>query len=192
MEQIRVIFLEDDADFSFLVKKAIERDCDLSFDGTADAAKAGISLAKKLRPDVALIDLNLADGELTGIKAAHDIRTSTNAKVLLFTSVEREDVVISAGKKAYASGYIKKSSLRSLTTRIKECFHSITPEALYIKTLLLSELTNAERDVLRLLTANEDVFFRSSPKTIANQKTSIYRKLGVRDQHELMRVVRNF
>ena len=190
MREIRILLLEDDADFAYLIKKRISEDPSMRIVGVADRATAGIRLAKELHPDLALIDLNLLDGTLSGVRAAHDIRLSTNAKVLLLTSVEREDVVIDASKRAYASGYIKKSACTSLLTRISETVASLTPEALFIKTLLLSILTDAERYVLQQFLNGDEP--SSSPKTIANQKTSIFRKLGVKNQKELMRIIRNF
>ena len=191
MDTIRLILLEDDPDFAFLVRQKISEDKQLSLEGIADNRTAGVIMAKKLQPDIALIDLNLTDGQATGIKAAHEIRTTTDTKVLLLTSVEREDMIIKAGKEAYASAYIKKSNFRTLRARIHECAHSLTPEALYIKTLLLSDLTDTERYVVRQI-MGEEVTCTSSPKTIANQKTSIFHKIGVKNMEELLRVLKNF
>jgi DNA-binding CsgD family transcriptional regulator len=51
-------------------------------------------------------------------------------------------------------------------------------------------LTDAERDVVSLILREESIAAvarerRSSPRTIANQLSSIYRKLGVRSRREL-------
>ena len=191
MDIIRLILLEDDLDFAFLVKKYIAEDKQLSLVGIADNRITGVQMAKTLQPNIALIDLNLTDGQLSGIKAAHDIRTSTDTKVLLLTSVERENIIIEAEKQAYASAYVKKSSFRTLKAQIHESAFSLTPTALSIKTLLLSDLTETERYVVRLI-MGEEISNNSSPKTIANQKTSILKKLGVRNSDELIRVLKNF
>jgi DNA-binding NarL/FixJ family response regulator len=68
---------------------------------------------------------------------------------------------------------------------------SKTPQELFITELLLSELTPAERHVLNALTKNSGgTHSPASSKTIANQKTSIFRKIGVRSTDELVHVLR--
>ena len=60
-----------------------------------------------------------------------------------------------------------------------------------IRSLILSDLSAAEQTVLQML-LGKDVNLRSSAKTIANQKSSILKKLGLRRQEELIHLMKNY
>ena len=53
-----------------------------------------------------------------------------------------------------------------------------------IRSLILSDLSYAERTVFDMMMGKKIELF-SSPKTIANQKTTILKKLGLHSQWEL-------
>ena len=72
---------------------------------------------------------------------------STNAKVLLFTSYEQSDIVINASRKALASGYVFKSYSNTLCDIVCETAYSVTPQSEFIKELILSQLSPAERSL---------------------------------------------
>jgi DNA-binding NarL/FixJ family response regulator len=71
--------------------------------GEAENAEKGLSLIRRLRPDVVLMDLGLPG--MNGIEATQQIKTfDPNIKVIVLTSHEREEEVISAlgsGANAY-------------------------------------------------------------------------------------------
>lgn len=187
----RVLLVEDDLDFAFLIRKMIEQDGGLDFVGHADNRAEGVELAKKTRPDVVLMDLNLSKSDLDGTDAAKEIRLATDAKVLLLTSFEQPEIIISASKKAFASGYIFKSQCQTLTDTIRKTAASSTPQAQFIKELVLQDLSHAERGVLFMLIGeNNDV--QSATKTVANQKTNIFKKLGLKNTGELIHIMRNW
>jgi DNA-binding NarL/FixJ family response regulator len=187
--QINVLLTEDDDDFAFLIGKLIEDDAALRLLGRARGREESLAMARELRPDVAVVDLNLSGSELDGIDAARDIVLSIHAKVLLLTSYEQPEIVINAAKRAFASGYVYKSQCKTLADTIRRTALSRTPQELFIRELLLSELTAAERAVVQaLLGGNIDSVSLSSPKTITNQKTSIFKKLGLKSTDELLAV----
>ena len=57
--------------------------------------------------------------------------------------------------------------------------------------MAISGLTEAEMGVFQLL-MGKNIQLQSSPKTIANQKTKILRKLGLESQKDLMHLFRLF
>jgi DNA-binding NarL/FixJ family response regulator len=193
-KQIKVLLIEDDSDFVYLIKKEIEKDERLKYIGYASNKALGTAMAREHNPAVVVTDLNLSGSELDGIDAAKEIRLTTGAKILLLTSFEQPDIVIDAAKKSFASGYIFKSQCSTLLTdTIYKIATSKTPQELFIRELLVGELTSAERSVLNdLITGNTKAAVSSSLKTIANQKTSIFKKLGLRNTDELFAVFRDW
>lgn len=185
-EPYKVLLVEDDPDFIYLIRQVIEKSGALSFLAAAKSGEGGIALAQKLRPDVVLMDLNLPGG-IDGVAAARAIRLGTEARVLLLTSAEDPDTIINASKQAFASGYIFKSQCQTLVDVICRTCEASTPQSTFIKELALSSLSPAERNVAEMLLRG-DKALSSTGKTIANQKTSIFRKLGLRSTADLMHV----
>lgn len=190
-KKIKVLLIEDDLDFVFLIRKMIEQDNRLAFLGYADNKADGVNFAQKMLPDIVLADLNLSINDIDGADAAKEIRLTTDAKVLLLTSFEQPEIIINTSKKAFASGYIFKSQCQMLTDIIHKTMVSQTPQAHFIKELILQDLSPAERAVLFML-LNESNDLQSAIKTVANQKTNIFRKLGFKNTHELIHVMRNW
>ena len=186
-KKIRILLIENDLDFVYLIKTMIENEADLEFCNYAETAFAGIELAVSLEPDVVLVDLNLTGSRLDGIEAGRQIRIRTNAKVLLLTSFEQPSVIITASKQAFASGYILKSQCQSLCCQIRETYAGSTVQELFIRELILQDLSSAEKTVFDMI-IGKSVNILSSEKTIANQKTNILKKLGLKNQKELLHI----
>ena len=185
--KIRILLIENDIDFVYLIRNTIEHTEDIHFCTYAETALAGLELARSLNPDIVLTDLNLSGNQLDGIGVSRKIRLSTNAKVLLLTSFEEPSIVISASKESFASGYIFQSQCRNLCEIIRETAAGTTVQERFIQELILQELSSAERTVFDMM-LGRDVEILSSEKTIANQKTAIFKKLGLKNQHELLHI----
>ena len=189
-EKIRVLLVEDDIDFVFLIKKLIKKDKRLECVGHAQNKKHGIELSKAMKPDIVLMDLNLSGSELDGIEAAKEIRLATGAKILLLTSFEQPEIIINASKRAFASGYVYKSQCQTLADTVYKTATSITPQELFIKEIIINDLTSAEQGVIKNMA--EGVINVASFSTVANQKTSIFRKLGIRNTDELVKLIKHW
>jgi DNA-binding NarL/FixJ family response regulator len=188
---VKVLLVEDDRDFVFLIRKMIKKNKNLEYLGHAERKEHGIRMAQELKPDIVVMDLCLSGSELDGIEAAKEIRVTTDAKVLLLTSHEHPDIILNACKRAFASGYIYKSQCSTLADTVYKTATSNTPQEILIKEVVLSELTSAERGVITdLIEGHKSA--ASSSSTIANQKTSIFRKLGVRSTDELVDVFKDW
>lgn len=184
-KKIRVLLVENDIDFVYLIQNTISQTTDIRLCTYAETGYAGIELAIKLNPDIVLVDLNLTGNNLDGIEAAKQIRLNTKSKVLLLTSFEYPSIVIPASKKSFASGYIFKSQCQNLCGIIRESAAGTTVQEHFIRELILQDLSNAERTVFEMM-VGQDVKILSSEKTIANQKTAIFKKLGIKNQQELL------
>lgn len=104
----RVLLVDDSPIIRLGLRAALEDRTDIAIVGEAGNAAEGIALAKKLTPDVVLLDLRLPDQP--GFVACRELaQTVPNARVLILTSSTDERNVqqaISAG----AYGYLLKDN----------------------------------------------------------------------------------
>lgn len=143
------------------------------------------------RPDVVLMDLHLGKSSMDGIAISREIRITTNAKVLILTVYDTPDMVMKAAKAGFASGYIFKSQIYLLADSIRAVASGYTAQEYLIASAALSCLSEAELTVFQLM-MGKDVPLRSAPKTIADQKTRVLKKLGLDNQRELRHVFRPY
>lgn len=185
MEKIKILFAEDDPDFVYLINQLLTNEPDFAVLGHTDNKKDAIAMAQNVFPDIVLMDLNLSSSGLDGIEAARQIRLSTNAKVILLTAFEQPDITIEASKKSFANGYIYKSQYELIPGTIRKTAKGHTPQENFIKALIMDDLSEAEKSVFQLMLGKQ-VGIASSEKTIANQKTQIFKKIGVKNSLELL------
>ena len=185
MEQkkIQVLIVEDDPDFCFLIQETL-REAGMKVVGTAETAGLALKLAREKNPDVVLMDLCLTDTRMDGIEAGKAIRLQTDAKVIILTSYEDPGVVREACCRSFASGYVFKSQYALLEETVRNTAEGHTPQEYLIASLILSELSPAERSVLELM-LGRDLKLQSSPKTISNQKSHLLKKLGLTSRDEV-------
>jgi len=202
-KKIKVLLVEDDFDYAYLVEKKITKDERLSYVGHAPCKATGIEMARSLQPDVVVMDLSLSSSDLNGIEgveAAKVIRIATDARIVFLTAHEDSDTMKNASKKAFASGYLCKSQHNQYNDEIfNSATSATTPHKEFIKELVLAQLTYSERSILDGLldgriknNTDTSSLMGSSKKTIANQKSSIFSKLGLKNEKELLHVFGNW
>lgn len=188
---IKVIIVEDDADFVFLVQRLLSRQPDIEVIGCCQDKETVLEMVYEKKPDIVLMDLNLGVSNLDGIPISREIRIRTDAKVLILTALETPDMIFKAAGEAFASGYLFKSQMSFLVENIRATAEGHTPQEYLIASAALSCLSEAEKAVFYIMMGKENTLL-SSPKTIANQKGRIVKKLGLENQKELMHVFRMF
>lgn len=191
---IRIQLVEDDSDFVYLLESMIDREKDMEIVSSGCNHKSCVSDAVKQSPDVVLMDLMLSAEEekvLEGIDIAREIRLKTRAKILILTSLEKPGIVLEASTRAFASGYLFKSSYGQIPEMIRSVAKGNGAEEIMICAAVIHQLTVSEYYVL-LHYLGYQVELHSSPKTIANQLTSIVRKLGLRKPDDLTAVFSNY
>ncbi|HRA47942.1 MAG TPA: response regulator transcription factor [Thermomicrobiales bacterium] len=201
-QQISVMIAEDHPLYLKGLRNLVTSDPDLRVIGETDNGDTIVAAALDLQPDLILMDLQLP-GQ-SGIVATREImRALPNTRILVITLFADDDSVFSA-LRAGARGYILKDAEEqeillairavangdslfspSIANRVLSFFASPRPAAPDI----YPTLTERERDILHLLTrgkANMQIAheLHLSPKTIANNLTSIYSKLQVADRQE--------
>ena len=189
-EGIDVYLVEDDKDFVFLVEKTLEKEPDLQFAGSCSGADRAMAEVIKYQPHIVLVDLCLGGKFLDGIELARKIRIQTDAKVMILTAYEDISTINSACIRSFASDYLFKRNFTMLTERIRACARGVTSNEMLIFSLILSQLTPSEQSQFyKILGAHVDLL--SSPKTQANQKSQLLKKLNLSDSREICHLFKN-
>ena len=189
MTKIRILTAEDDPDYRLLIQATLSMQPDMELCALCANGSDALEAARQCHPDIVLMDLNLDTLQLDGIGIARSIRLCTDAKVIILTALEAPETVVNACRRAFASGYVLKSQAALLIPTIRATAAGITPQAILIYASLLQLLTPAEQTVffkMMGLPAN----LRSASKTIANQQTSILRKLDIDSKEDMMHLLR--
>ena len=80
-QPIRVLIVEDDRDFAFLIEKLLRRQEDIRIAGHCAEQAEVLEAVREAKPDVVLMDLNLGKSSADGIGLSREIRIQTDAKV---------------------------------------------------------------------------------------------------------------
>jgi two-component system response regulator DevR len=105
---IRVFLLDDHEVVRRGIAAALDAEDDLTVVGEAGAADEALAGIAELRPDVAVLDVRLGDGEHNGIDVCRQITTDfPEVRVLILTSFDSDRALVDAGL-AGASGFILK------------------------------------------------------------------------------------
>lgn len=203
MEPIRVLVVDDNAQFRTGVRALLSTAPDLELAGEASTGEEAVVLAERLQPDVVLMDISMPG--LNGIGATRRIlRVSPHIGVLMLTMLEDDESVFEA-MQAGARGYLLKGALKSeilravrgvssgeaifgpaIARRLVQYFSVPQPDG-YADAF--PELTEREREILRLLAehrTNPEIAARLSlaPKTVRNHMSNIFTKLQVASRAE--------
>ncbi len=115
MSNVKVLIVEDHLMVRMGLSLVLEKIGDIDLIGEAQDGLEGVRKAQSLLPDVVLMDIGLP--EIDGIEATKRIKeTNPEIKVLMFTSRDNEDDVLSAFE-AGANGYIMKGANAEQTER---------------------------------------------------------------------------
>lgn len=186
---IRVMIVEDDVDFIFLIQKLLSQHKNIQIVGNCREKREAVEIALKCQPDLVLMDLDLGTSSSDGIEISREIRILTDAKVLILTALESPDIILKAAKEAFASGYVFKSQPNLLIENIYALAEGYTAQEYLLASQALSCLSEAEMAVFHIM-MGKNIKLQSAPKTIANQKTRILKKLGLENQKDLLHVFR--
>jgi DNA-binding NarL/FixJ family response regulator len=158
--------------------------------GECGTAHEAVSLFKKLRPDVTLMDLKLPDGY--GVDAIREIRKfSADAKILVITTYEGDED-IHQSLQAGALGYLVKGASREVIFRALRRVQQgriFLPEPVNhtLQSNNCNRLTERERQVLSLMVAgksNRDIgeILNIKEVSVKSHVTLILSRLQVSDR----------
>ncbi|MEW1632494.1 response regulator transcription factor [Streptomyces sp. NPDC093801] len=197
---VKVFLLDDHEVVRRGLRDLLEAEPDITVVGEAGTAEQALARGPALRPDVAVLDVRLPDGD--GIGVCRELRSRMpDLACLMLTSFDDEDALLDAIM-AGAAGYVLKqikgsdlvSAVRTVATgqsmldpaTTARLMHSLRdPEAVREPhDARLAALTERERAVLELIgdgLTNRQIAKRLylSEKTVKNHISRLLGKLGV-------------
>jgi len=204
---ISVLIADDQALVRQGFRLILEVEPDIEVAGEADDGATAVEKAKRLHPDVVLMDIQMPG--LDGIAATRRLdQAGVSARVLILTTFDRDDYLYEA-MKAGASGFLLKDARRdqlvhairtvaageallapALVRRLVEEFcRGPAPGA--ERPAALAELTQRELEVLRLVArglANREIASALflSEATVKTHLANLMRKLELRDRVQVV------
>ena len=166
VKKIRVLLVDDHPIVREGIKSALSKRKNISIVGEADTGEEAMVKARKLSPDVILMDINMPG--MSGLETSRRLRKSVpDSKILALTMHENREYVLEMTQLG-ARGYVFKDSSPSELLRAIEAVHSgeffFSPRASQqlLKSFLKGEprtdsqasvdLSKREKDVLQLIT----------------------------------------
>ncbi len=208
-EKASILIIDDHPLFREGLKSILERSDKFQVIGEAQNAHEGISMAKKFKPDLVIVDISLPDK--SGIQLTYERRSLLPNTRVMVVSMHSEINYITEAFQAGATGYVVKESaserlLQGLEDVLKNEYYldsSISHQVVAnimkssgkmskISDADYGTLTPREQEITRLLAEGlsskkiADKLF-ISPKTVANHRANIFQKLGLHNTMELVK-----
>jgi DNA-binding NarL/FixJ family response regulator len=200
---LRILLVDDHEVVRKGLREILEQHQGWKVCGEAANGRDAITKAVELKPEVALVDLEMP--ELNGLEATRQIKKDVPAVKVLVYSVHETDQFVREAVRAGAHGYVRKSYAgRHIISAVEalskqRCFFATTvgeepfhdPSLSSAEGALPEELTSRESQIVQLLTkgrSNREVasILGISVKTVETHRTTVMRKLGV---HSIVKLV---
>lgn len=191
-EKYRIAILDDEAVWIDAIASLLERAPEIEIVGKATTQLDAVAIARKEKPNVFLVDVNLGHAWQSGISATIAILdASPSTDVIVLTAAESDKNVVDAVA-AGAIDYMQKSNCELLLPAIlKHMRGDFSPATILAKSYaslrrenIAQSLTEQEYQILEQLEQNASRLqiqetLNKSESTIKSQIRSILHKLGV-------------
>ncbi len=194
--KISVFLLDDHEIVRRGVRDLLEAESDITVVGEADTAASALARIPALKPDVAVLDIRLPDGD--GVTVCREIRSRMpQVGCLMLTSFTDEEALfdaIMAGAAGYVLKQIRGTDLIGAVRTIASGQSLLDPEAASrvmrrmrdqaVQANPLAGLTDQERRILELIgegLTNRQIGDRMflAEKTVKNYVSALFAKLGM-------------
>lgn len=196
---MKIIIADDHAIMREGLRMILEAQPDMTVAGETDDGRKAVSLARKLRPDVVVMDIAMAG--LNGIEATARIAGECPATRVVILSMHSGSEYIARALKSGALGYVlKESAGRELVEAVRSVhagkrFLSQAVAAVVAENYLdqlgesqktdpIDRLSTREREVLQLVAEGKTSrqiaeIIHVSPKSIDTYRSRVMLKLGI-------------
>ena len=205
----RILIIDDHPLFREGLKSIIAGDRHFTVEGEAGDSRSGFAMAKKIKPDVALVDISLPDE--SGMQLTRRIRAALpDTRVMIVSMHSKIDYIVEAFQ-AGATGYVVKESAAG---RLIQGLHAIIQGEYFLDSSISHEvverlmkspvrearvsdtdygrLTPREQEIMRMLAEGlpkSEIADRLciSIKTVENHRSNIMKKLNLHSAMDLVR-----
>ena len=205
-ETIRIVVVDDHPLFRHGLVQLLNSDDGFSVCGEASSAPEALSLIRKLKPDMAIVDLGLKGP--SGIELTKSIRAEFSLMPVLILSMHDEPTYAVRSLRAGANGYVtKQEALGSVLIAVREVidgrvYLSPAMASEVISNVVLSKrepganptdgLTDRELEILERIGRGEEVktiakALHLSPKTVETHRAHIKEKLKLANARQVAR-----
>lgn len=207
--ELRILLADDHAIVRTGLRALLEAEPGWKICAEAATGREAVAKATELRPEIAIIDLNMPD--LNGLEAARQIKRAVpKTELVIFTADENDELireVFAAGARSYI---LKDQAMEHLVDAVraaashKPFFSTKVSEVLFARFIHgktgeegQERLTKREREIVQLIAegaANRDVAAKLdiSLRTAETHRANILRKLKLGSVAELVRyAIRN-
>ncbi|GIQ71191.1 DNA-binding response regulator [Xylanibacillus composti] len=125
MDTIRVMIVEDDPDWLRGLRAYLNRQPDIEVAAAVSTSEEALRAIQQSPIDVVMMDIMLADSA-AGIVLTSEIVDSTNARVIMLTSMEDKELVFEAFQ-AGAIDYLVKHSFEQIPAAIRSAYRNQSP-----------------------------------------------------------------
>ena len=199
---VRIVIADDHGVVRDGLTALLEEEPGWTVVGTAADGREALELIRRLRPDLALLDITMP--EMSGLEVARIVaRELPQVRILILTMHEEEAFFFEA-LRAGAAGYVLKGAG---SEELLSALHAVLEGGVYLPpklaALLVQDylegpreggtdpLTPREREIVRLIAqglTNRQIAERLvlSLNTVKTHRLNIYRKLGLQSRSELV------
>ena len=200
---IRLLLAEDHPVYRDGLRQIIRTDAALSIlQETGNGAEA-LRMARELRPDIAILDIDLPG--LNGLDIARARQRERLPFEIIFLTMYREEDMFHEALALGAKGYVLKESAAA---DILQSIHAVAAGQHHVSPSLsgllvaratrtgtpsgLETLTPAERRILKLIASDKTSkeiadALGLSPRTVENHRANMSAKLGLQGSHSLLK-----
>ena len=170
---IRLILADDHPIFRDGLVQSIEETGEFKVVGVGESAEDAVLLARKYKPDIALLDLSMPGN---GISAARQISAEGTATYISMLTVSEDESDVTSALQAGAIGYVLKGvsarELRRVLTGIAKGEAHVSPALAAQVLKIMQKPKRAERDPIDDLTKREEDILRRVSKGLSNREVA--------------------
>jgi DNA-binding NarL/FixJ family response regulator len=205
--EVKLLIVGDQLVFRRDLRGVIERNPRYRVIGEASDAEAAMQMIEKLKPGVAVVDINMP--RLNVLEMARALRKIELPVAMIFLTMHKEEDMFKAAMELGVKAYILKENA---TDDILPALENVTRGETFVSSLMstieqrrtgraqelllskpqIEDLTSAERRILKLIaedrTSKEIAeLLQISVKTVENHRLNICHKLNLHGSHSLLK-----
>lgn len=212
MIPIRIMIADDNLEIRSYFSNILTHETDMELAGCASSGAEAIRMARELKPDIILMDIQM-ETRVAGIAASKQIiEEMPGTKIIILTILEDDDLLFQAYCAGVTDYIIKTDSISQILTSVRNAYQNqfiLRPQyaekivvelkrvkeeqmSLLYSLNMLTKLSNSEFEVLKCLYQGMNARQISEARfvslgTVKTQIHSILQKFGLKSMNEVIK-----